>query len=105
MVKGLAQEPEGRLAAKPLCPGQQAQGITINIFMSRIGKLPIQIPANVQVTLNEGSVLVKGTKGELTETIDRSMSIDLQDGVLSVKPKAEKRSAIWGLTRALVSKM
>ena len=49
--------------------------------------------------------MVKGPKGELTETIDRSMSIDLQDGVLSVKPKAEKRSAIWGLTRALVSNM
>ena len=43
--------------------------------MSRIGKLPINIPAGVTVTLNNGVVTVKGPKGELSQKVDSSINV------------------------------
>lgn len=78
--------------------------------MSRIGKLPIKIPDNVEVTIKDGSVFVKGPKGELNQPIHPSMSVTKEDDTLLIRPAAlikgdkleGKISAIWGLTRALI---
>ena len=48
--------------------------------MSRIGKLPIQIPAGVTVTLKDNVVSVKGPKGELSQWVDPSIQVIIEDG-------------------------
>ena len=47
--------------------------------MSRIGKLPINIPAGVTVQVNNNVVTVKGPKGELTQTVDPSIKVAVED--------------------------
>ena len=47
--------------------------------MSRIGKLPINIPAGVTVTLNDGIVAVKGPKGELLQKVDTSIKVVVEE--------------------------
>lgn len=76
--------------------------------MSRIGKLPIAIPAGVTVTVsNENLVTVKGPKGTLTQQVDKDIEIALEDGKLLVKrPTDQKRHrALHGLYRALLNNM
>jgi len=76
--------------------------------MSRIGKLPIVIPAGVQVTLGEGNlVTVKGPKGTLTRQLSGDMHIAQEDGRLVVtRPNDIKRvKSLHGLTRTLLSNM
>ena len=48
--------------------------------MSRIGKLPINIPSGVNVTYKDNVVTVKGPKGELTQSIDPSIIVNIEDG-------------------------
>ena len=48
--------------------------------MSRIGKLPISIPAGVTVTQANGVVTVKGPKGELSQHVDSSIKVNVEDG-------------------------
>ena len=76
--------------------------------MSRIGKLPIQIPAGVTVTVNDGNtVIVKGAKGELTRKFDKDMKIEVKDNeVIVTRPSDDKEHrAHHGLTRALLANM
>lgn len=76
--------------------------------MSRIGRLPVQIPAGVTVDIKEGNeVTVKGPKGTLTRTFPAEVSIDVKDNVLSVSRSSEiKRvKALHGLTRSLINNM
>lgn len=80
--------------------------------MSRIGKLPIAIPAGVTVTLKDNVVTVKGPKGELSQTVDLSILVEVEDGriVLKEDEKAlldnvKQRQAFHGLYRALVNNM
>ncbi len=76
--------------------------------MSRIGKLPVQIPAGVTITVaDDNSVTVKGPKGELNQKMPKSMELSQEDGVLSVKrPNDEKENrALHGLTRSLINNM
>ena len=76
--------------------------------MSRIGKLPIQIPAGVTVTVNDGNtVIVKGAKGELTRKFDKDMKIEVKDNeVVVTRPSDDKEHrAHHGLTRALLANM
>jgi large subunit ribosomal protein L6 len=75
--------------------------------MSRIGKLPITIPANVTVAVEGNVVRVKSSKGELTERIPSEVQIELEEGVLVVRRGGDdKRSrAMHGLTRALIANM
>lgn len=59
--------------------------------MSRIGKLPINIPAGVTVTVENSVVTVKGPKGTLTQTIDPAISIEIEGAVINVtRPDDEK---------------
>jgi large subunit ribosomal protein L6 len=75
--------------------------------MSRIGKLPIQIPAGVTVTIEDNVVKVKGPKGELTQNVNPDIKISLEDGVLQLtRPSDEKvHRAMHGLYRALINNM
>ena len=74
--------------------------------MSRIGKMPISIPANVEVTLGEGNlVTVKGPKGTLTQQLSDKMTLTREDGVSHVtRPNdATENRALHGLTRTLLN--
>ncbi|MBR1785605.1 MAG: 50S ribosomal protein L6 [Paludibacteraceae bacterium] len=75
--------------------------------MSRIGKLPIAVPAGVTVTVKDNVVTVKGPKGELTQTLDPEIKVTLEDGHLSVsRPNDEKEMrSKHGLYRALLHNM
>jgi large subunit ribosomal protein L6 len=76
--------------------------------MSRIGRLPISLPAGVTVTVEEGNVVrVKGPKGELKESINPDIKVNIEDAVLTVtRPTDEKKHrALHGLSRALIANM
>ena len=76
--------------------------------MSRIGRMPIEVPAGVTVTIADGNVVtVKGPLGTLTETFSTRMSIKLEGNELIVtRPTDEKEDrSVHGLTRALLNNM
>lgn len=76
--------------------------------MSRIGKLPITIPAGVTVTVdNDNLVTVKGPKGQLTQSVNADIKINVDGGVVTVtRPSDEKEHrALHGLYRALINNM
>ena len=76
--------------------------------MSRIGKMPISIPAGVEVTMGEGNLItVKGPKGTLTQKLSEKMTLTREDGVIVVtRPNDEKENrSLHGLTRTLLSNM
>ena len=76
--------------------------------MSRIGKLPIQVPAGVDVTIDGQTVAVKGPKGSLSHTVAAPIEIVKgEDGALVVsRPNDESRNrALHGLSRTLVANM
>ena len=76
--------------------------------MSRIGRMPITVPANVTVTIAEGNVVtVKGPKGELTRALSAEMTINQEGNVITVsRPSDEKlHRSLHGLTRTLLNNM
>lgn len=75
--------------------------------MSRIGRLPIQIPAGVDVKINGNVVTVKGPNGTLTKEFHKDMTIKQENGVITVtRPSDEKvHKSLHGLTRSLVNNM
>lgn len=75
--------------------------------MSRIGKLPIHIPAGVTVSVKDNVVNVKGPKGEMTQTVNPDITVEVNDGVLTVnRPSDDKtHKALHGLYRALINNM
>jgi large subunit ribosomal protein L6 len=76
--------------------------------MSRIGKLPIQVPAGVDVTIDGRTVSVKGPKGTLSHTVVAPIEVAKgEDGTLSVlRPNDERQNkALHGLSRTLVANM
>ncbi len=72
--------------------------------MSRIGRLPIQIPAGVEVKIDGADVAVKGPKGELALTIASPIEASVEEGqVLVTRPNDERESrSLHGLTRTLI---
>ena len=79
--------------------------------MSRIGKLPINIPAGVTVQVNNNVVTVKGPKGELTQTVDPSIKVAVEDNEVKfdIDPNStvdiKQKQSFHGLYRALVNNM
>ena len=73
--------------------------------MSRIGRLPITVPAGVTVTVDGQAVNVKGPKGELSLNVKSPIEVALEDGTLTVtRPDDERASrSLHGLTRTLIS--
>lgn len=76
--------------------------------MSRIGKLPIKLPAKVEVNIADNNVVtVKGPKGTLSEKIDRDIIVKVEGGdIIISRPTEQKRhKALHGLYRALLNNM
>lgn len=75
--------------------------------MSRIGKLPISLPAGVTISEKDGVVTVKGPKGELSQKINPAIKVEIKDGELNVsRPNDEKQNrAMHGLYRSLINNM
>ena len=80
--------------------------------MSRIGKLPISIPAGVTVAQDkDGVVTVKGPKGELSQKVDKSIIVKIEDGHVTFEVDEnspvnyKQKQAFHGLYRALVNNM
>lgn len=76
--------------------------------MSRIGKMPIPVPARVTIDIVPGNVVtVKGPKGELSQKFNRDMRISRENGEIVVTRPTDQRQhrAIHGLTRALLNNM
>ena len=73
--------------------------------MSRIGRLPISVPAGVDITIDGQAVAVKGPKGELTLIVKNPIRVALEDGqVLVTRPDDERESrSLHGLTRTLIA--
>ena len=75
--------------------------------MSRIGKLPVPVPGNVDVTIDGALVTVKGPKGTLSHSVAAPIVVEKGEGVLDVKRPDDERlsKALHGLTRTLVNNM
>ena len=75
--------------------------------MSRIGKLPINIPAGVTVSVKDNIVTVKGPKGELSQNINPDIKIEIEDGEITVtRPSnAGPHRSMHGLYRSLINNM
>ena len=73
--------------------------------MSRVGKKPIPVPSGVTVTIQPGSVHVKGPKGELTTAVVNGVTVEQEDGKVLVKRGDDSREqrAFHGLVRSLVA--
>lgn len=75
--------------------------------MSRIGKLPIQVPAGVTITVKDNVVVAKGPKGELTQVVNPDIKVAVEDGVVSLtRPNDQPTArAMHGLYRSLINNM
>ena len=75
--------------------------------MSRIGRMPIAVPAGVEVTIDGSTVTVKGPKGTLTRTVHNNMKVELDNGFITVtRPDDNKLNrSLHGLTRTLIANM
>ncbi|NYJ00145.1 large subunit ribosomal protein L6 [Nocardioides thalensis] len=75
--------------------------------MSRIGKLPVPVPAGVDVTLDGQQVTVKGPKGTLSHTVAAPITVSQGEGVLDVQRPDDERisKSLHGLTRTLINNM
>ena len=75
--------------------------------MSRIGRMPIAVPAGVDVKIDGSTVTVKGPKGTLTRTVSSNITVTLDNGVITVtRPYDLKENrSLHGLTRTLIANM
>ena len=75
--------------------------------MSRIGKMPITVPAGVEMTVDGNTVTVKGPKGELTRTFSSLMTVKQDGNTIIVERPDDSREAksMHGLTRSLLNNM
>jgi large subunit ribosomal protein L6 len=75
--------------------------------MSRIGKLPISVPAGVEVKNDNNLITVKGPKGQLTQQYSQDMHIKIEEGMITVTRPTESKNhkSLHGLTRNLINNM
>ena len=75
--------------------------------MSRIGKIPVSVPAGVDVKLNGSDISVKGPKGELSYSFSKNLKISQTDeGIVVERPNDERENrSLHGLTRTLINNM
>jgi large subunit ribosomal protein L6 len=75
--------------------------------MSRIGKKPVSIPKGVTITVKDSVVTVKGPKGELSQPIDRDITVEITETELTVVRPTEqiRHRAMHGLYRSLISNL
>ena len=75
--------------------------------MSRIGRMPISVPAGVEVKNNDNLLTVKGAKGEISKQFSKELTINVADGVITVTRPSDNKNhrALHGLTRTLINNM
>jgi large subunit ribosomal protein L6 len=75
--------------------------------MSRIGKVPVPVPAGVNAAIADGVLTVKGPKGTLTLGLAADIAYEVEEGRIVVKPANDSKQAraFWGLQRTLVSNL
>lgn len=75
--------------------------------MSRIGKLPIEMPEKVTFKINNDELIITGPKGELKQKIHSNIKVEENDRIITVSPKSIKKesNALWGLYRSLIFNM
>ncbi|MFP4416114.1 MAG: 50S ribosomal protein L6 [Chitinispirillaceae bacterium] len=75
--------------------------------MSRIGKLPVNIPDGVEVKIQGSDIVVKGPKGTLSQRMLKDIKFEIKDGQVLCTPENEDRKtrAAWGLSRVLIYNM
>ena len=75
--------------------------------MSRIGRLPIAVPASVKISVADGVVTVEGPKGKLSQTINPAITVEVEAGKVVVSRANDEKSvkAAHGLTRQLINNM
>ena len=75
--------------------------------MSRIGKVPVPVPAGVTASIADGVLTVKGPKGTLTLGLSDDIAYEVGEGLISVKPANDSKQAraFWGMQRTLVSNL
>ncbi|WP_309081115.1 50S ribosomal protein L6 [Zhihengliuella sp.] len=75
--------------------------------MSRIGVRPITVPSGVEVTIDGNVVKVRGSKGELSQTIANPITVSIEDNIITVSRPDESREArsLHGLSRTLIANM
>src|SRR3954467_9520610 len=82
------------------CSGQETN-------MSRIGKNPVPLPKGVTAEVTNGTVAVKGPKGELKLKLVPEVTADVKDGAIAVTPREQddRSRAMWGMQRTLVNNL
>jgi len=75
--------------------------------MSRIGRLPVEVPAGVDVKIKGSHIQVKGPKGELAHTFPKGIKLTLDDSQILVNRQSDERQnrAFHGMTRAIINNM
>ncbi len=75
--------------------------------MSRVGKNPIEIPGDVQVSIEGAIFTAKGKLGEISHRVSDSVTTSLEEGKLSIRPVDESKAAraMWGTTRSLLQSL
>ena len=76
--------------------------------MSRLGKLPIEIPKGTEVLLEHGFIIVKGPKGELKTKLHKLVKVEITDKEIKVSvndPTKVEEKSLWGLFRSLIKNM
>lgn len=73
--------------------------------MSRIGKLPVVLPAKVEAKVTGNSLEIKGEKGTLHFDFSPKVAVKLEDNALIVSPLGEDAKALWGTTRSVIANM
>ncbi len=75
--------------------------------MSRIGKMPIDLPAQVKVSIANGGITVEGPKGKLSQELPEGVAVSVEDGQVIVTRSSEQKRirAMHGLARALTANM
>lgn len=75
--------------------------------MSRIGRMPISVPAGVEVKNENNLITVKGSKGTVSRQFSKELGIEVKDGVITVTRPSESKEhkSLHGLTRTLINNM
>jgi large subunit ribosomal protein L6 len=75
--------------------------------VSRIGRMPVEVPQGVDVAIQGSHIRVKGPKGQLEHTFPAAMKISLDAGVITVERPSDEREhrALHGMTRAIINNM
>jgi large subunit ribosomal protein L6 len=75
--------------------------------LSRLGKIPVAVPAGVQVKVDGQKIEIKGSKGTVTRLIHSEIKAEVKDGKVHFSPttEADNVKALWGLNRVLVENM